>query len=334
MALPWLMSGESIELSSASVTPILSGDISDLQDRAEAFVRAAKAPSTHRAYRSDWVHFEAWCLEYRLLALPAEPATVALYITHLASCRSAGTITRRLTSITKAHQSVGFDTPATTRHIAVGETLKGVRRTIGTVQKCKSPLLTKDLKMMIELLPDGLIGIRDRALLLIAYSGGFRRSELAGLKMEDADFTEDGLIVTLRRSKTDQAGQGRKVGIPQGLNPETCPVRSLREWLLVANIQTGALFREVSRHGQVGRAALHSDSVAYIVKRAAGRAGIVPSTVAAHSLRAGLATQAAMNGASELAIMKQTGHRSLTMVRRYIRDGEMWRKNASASLGL
>ena len=229
---------------------MLSGEISDLQHRAEAFVRAAKAPSTLRAYRSDWVHFEAWCLEYRLLALPAEPATVALYITHLASCRAAGTITRRLTSITKAHQSVGFDTPATTRHIAVGETLKGVRRTIGTAQKCKSPLLTKDLKMMIELLPAGLIGIRDRALLLIGYSGGFRRSELTRLTIEDANFTEDGLIVTLRRSKTDQTGQGRKIGIPRGSSPDTCPVRSLREWLLVADIR---LERSFGRYPDMAR---------------------------------------------------------------------------------
>lgn len=312
----------------------LSVQMTELAHRAEAFVRAAKAPSTLRAYRSDWVHFEAWCHEHHVFGLPAEPATVALYITHLASCRAAGTITRRLTSITKAHQAAGFDTPATTRHIVVSETLKGVRRTIGTAQKCKSPLLTKDLKRMIELLPAGLIGIRDRALLLIGYSGGFRRSELTSLTIEDTNFTEDGLIITLRRSKTDQLGQGRRIGIPRGSNPDTCPVRLLREWLLVADIQTGALFREVSRHGQVGQAALHSDSVGLIVKRAAGRAGIMPSLVAAHSLRAGLATQAAMNGATEFAIMKQTGHRSLSMVRRYIRDGELWRKNASSSLGL
>jgi integrase len=247
-------------------------------------------------------------------------------------CRAAGTITRRLTSITKAHQSAGFDTPATTRHLAVSETLKGIRRTIGTAQKCKTPLLTKDLRKIVDHLPAGLIGMRDRALLLVGYAGGFRRSEVARLAVEDANFTEDGLIITLRHSKTDQEGQGRKIGIPRGSNPDTCPVRSLREWLSAAAIETGALFREVSRHGQVGKSSLHKDSIGLIVKRAAERAGYDPSTLAGHSLRAGLATQAAMNGATELAIMKQTGHRSLAMLRRYIRDGEMWSKNAAATV--
>lgn len=320
-------------MSELAVQPV-AVEMTALVQRAEDFVRAAKAPATLRAYRSDWAHFEAWCQIHQLSPLPADPATVALYITDLAACRAAGTITRRLTSITKAHQSAGLDTPATTRHVAVSETLKGIRRTIGTAQKCKAPLLTKDLRKIVEQLPSGLIGARDRALLLVGYAGGFRRSELARLAVEDANFTEDGLIITLRHSKTDQEGQGRKIGIPRGSNPDTCPVRSLREWLSMAKIETGALFREVSRHGLVGKKSLHKDSIGLIVKRAAERAGYDPSTLAGHSLRSGLATQAAMNGATELAIMKQTGHRSLAMLRRYIRDGEMWRKNAAASLGL
>jgi site-specific recombinase XerD len=320
-------------MSELTVMP-LAAEMTALVKRAEDFVRAAKAPATLRAYRSDWAHFEAWCQSHQLSALPAEPATVALYITDLAGCRASGTITRRLTSITKAHQSAGFATPATTRHLAVSETLKGIRRTIGTAQKCKVPLLTKDLRKIVEHLPTGVLGARDRALLLIGYAGGFRRSELARLTIEDANFTEDGLVVNLRQSKTDQEGQGRKIGIPRGSHPDTCPVRSLRGWISAAEIETGALFREVSRHGQVGASPLHKDSIGHIVKRAAERAGYDPSTLAGHSLRAGLATQAAMNGATELAIMKQTGHRSLAMLRRYIRDGEIWRKNAAASLGL
>jgi site-specific recombinase XerC len=164
-------------MSELAVLP-LAAEMTALVQRAEDFVRAAKAPATLRAYRSDWAHFEVWCQTHHLSALPAEPATVALYIADLAACRAAGTITRRLTSITKAHQSAGFDTPATTRHLAVSETLKGIRRTIGTAQKCKAPLLTKDLRKMVEQLPSGLIGVRDRALLLVGYAGGFRRSEL------------------------------------------------------------------------------------------------------------------------------------------------------------
>ena len=312
----------------------VSVEMSLLMLRAEDFVRAAKAPATLRAYRSDWAHFESWCQAHQLPALPAEPATVALYITDLASCRTAGTITRRLTSITKAHQSAGFATPSTTRHLAVSETLKGVRRTIGTAQKCKAPLLTKDLRKIVEHLPSGLIGVRDRAVLLIGYAGGFRRSELAGLIVEDVNFTEDGLIISLRHSKTDQEGQGRKIGIPRGAHPDTCPVRSLRDWVSIAGIETGPLFRAITRHAKLSDVSLNSDSVALIVKRAAHRAGYDPSTLGGHSLRAGLATQAAMNGATELTIMKQTGHRSLAMLRRYIRDGDLWRRNAAASLGL
>jgi site-specific recombinase XerD len=320
-------------MSELAVLP-LAAEMTALVQRAEDFVRAAKAPATLRAYRSDWAHFEAWCQTHQLPALPAEPATVALYITDLAGCRAAGTITRRLTSITKAHQSAGLDTPATTRHLAVSETLKGIRRTIGTAQKCKAPLLTKDLTKIVEHLPSGLIGVRDRALLLIGYAGGFRRSEIANLAIEDANFSEDGLVIILRHSKTDQEGQGRKIAIPQGAHPDTCPVRSLREWIFAAGMETGSLFRRVSRHGKIGQGSLNKDSIGLIVKRAAKRAGYDPSTLAGHSLRAGLATQAALNGATELTIMKQTGHRSLAMLRRYIRDGDLWRNNAAASLGL
>jgi len=221
-----------------------------------------------------------------------------------------------------------------TRHIEVGETLKGIRKTIGIAQKCKAPLLTKDLRKIVEELPEGVIGLRDRAVLLVGYAGGFRRSELAALLVTDAIFTEDGLIITLRHSKTDQEGQGRKVGIPWGSHPDTCPVRSLRAWISAAGIETGGLFREVTRHGRIGNSTLHKDSIGFIVKRAAERAGYDASVLGGHSLRAGMATQAAMNGATELTVMKQTGHRCLTILRRYIRDGEMWRKNAAASLGL
>ncbi len=312
----------------------LAAEMTAFVQRAEDFVRAAKAPATLRAYRSDWAHFEAWCETHQRLALPAEPTTVALYITDLACCRAAGTITRRLTSITKAHQSSGFETPATTRQLAVSETLKGIRRTIGTAQKCKAPLLTKDLRKIVEHLPSNLIGVRDRALLLVGYAGGFRRSEIACLTIEDANFGDDGLVIILRRSKTDQEGQGRKVAIPQGAHPDTCPVRSLREWVSAAGLYRGHLFRPVSRHGKVSQDGLNKDSIGLIVKRAGERAGYDSSTLAGHSLRAGLATQAALNGATELTIMKQTGHRSLAMLRRYIRDGDLWRNNAAASLGL
>jgi site-specific recombinase XerD len=183
-------------------------------------------------------------------------------------------------------------------------------------------------------LPNDLRGLRDRALLLVGYAGGFRRSELAELRVEDLSETPEGVIATLRRSKTDPAGQGRPVALPYGSDPLTCPVRALRAWLERASITTGPLFRAIDQFGLVAEQGLSAASVALIVKRAAERAELDASDYAGHSLRAGLATQAAMNGASELSIMKQTGHRSLTTVRKYIRDGSLFRDNAATKLGL
>jgi len=201
-----------------------------LQQQAEEFVRAAKAPATLRAYRSDWTHFRTWCDEHTLCPLPASPKTVALYLSALAATHRPATMTRRLTAITKAHQIAGHPSPATMQQPAVSETLKGIRRTLGTAQQIKAPLLTADVRRMVEALPDNLAGRRDRALLLLGFAGGFRRSELAALDVEDVQPTEDGLIVKLRRSKTDPEGKGRDVGIPYGSSPSTCPVRALAAW--------------------------------------------------------------------------------------------------------
>jgi integrase len=220
------------------------------------------------------------------------------------------------------------------QNAVVSEVWKGIKRKKGTAQHGKKPFLTPDLRRIIAELPQDLQGVRDRALLLAGFAGGFRRSELAALRVEDLETTPDGLIVRLGRSKTDQEGQGRPVALPYGSDPRTCPVRALRAWLQQAGITAGPLFRAVDRHGLVSGEALHADSVAYLVKRAAGRAGLEAVEYAGHSLRAGLATQAAMNGASELAIMKQTGHRSLTTVRKYIREGSLFRDNAATKLGL
>ena len=248
-----------------------------LHEQAEQFLRAAKAPSTLRAYRSDWEHFRRWCEQHTLCSLPASPETVALYLTALAATHRPATMTRRLTAITKAHQIAGQPSPATMQQPAVSETLKGIRRTLGTAQQTKAPLLTADIRRMVEALPDTLAGCRDRALLLLGFAGGFRRSELAALDVEDVLPTEDGLVVKLRRSKTDPEGKGRDVGIPYGSTPSTCPVRALNAWKTAAGISEGALFRGVDRHGHVGSLRLHKDSVGLIVKRAAEAAGLDPA---------------------------------------------------------
>lgn len=271
---------------------------------------------------------------HRLSPLPATPETVALYLTDRAATLRSSSLARRLTTINRAHQAAGQTSPATMQNAVVSEVWKGIKRRKGTAQHGKKPLLTADVRRLIAELPQNLQGLRDRALLLAGFAGGFRRSELAALRVEDLQLTADGLIVRLGKSKTDQEGQGRPVALPYGSDPATCPVRALRAWLESSGITTGPLFRGVDRLGSVSGRALHADSIAYLVKRAAGRCGLETMDYAGHSLRAGLATQAAMNGASELAIMKQTGHRSLATVRKYIREGSLFRDNAATKLGL
>jgi integrase len=259
-----------------------------LEDQAEAaFIGAAKAPATLRAYRSDWDHFAGWCREHTLCPLPATPETVALYLTALAATHRPATMTRRLTAITKAHAIAGHPSPATMQQPAVSETIKGIRRTLGTAQQTKAPLVTADVRRMAEALPDNLAGRRDRALVLLEFAGWFRRSELAALDVEDVVPTDDGLVIKLRRSKTDPEGKGRDVGIPYGSTPSTCPVRALTAWTQTAGIAQGALFRGVDRHGRVGSVRLHKDSVGLVVKRAAEAAGLDPDKICGPFLAGG-----------------------------------------------
>jgi len=270
-----------------------------------------------------------------LQELPASPQTVALYMTDRASSLASGTITRRLTSITKAHQSSGFtDSPASTHHFIVGETLKGIRRTIGTAQKGKDPLLAVDIRAIVAASAEGLHGSRDRALVLVGFAGAFRRSELARINVSDLSFNIDGVVIDVRVSKTDQERAGRKVGLPFGQCPETCPVLALRSWLAESQISEGPVFRKVGRYGHVSNRGLNRNSIGVILKRAAARADMRVGPLGGHSLRAGHVTQAAMNGVSERVIMRQTGHRSTETLRRYIRIGEMFRENAARGLGI
>src|ERR1700722_7006702 len=211
------------------ISPVSSSaDLERLIKAANRFIHSAKAPATVKAYRSDWRDFEAWCHQHRLTPLPATPETVALYIADRAATLQSGTIGRRLTSITKAHQAAGFsDSPASTRHMVVGETLKGIRRTIGTMQKGKDPLLTEDIRKIVVACPNNLLGLRDRSLALVGFAGGFRRSELARIEVRELTFGKKGVIVNVTTSKTDQEGAGRKVGLPFGQHQVTCPVRAL-----------------------------------------------------------------------------------------------------------
>lgn len=314
-------------------TPMV--DLRHLIEKVKKYARSAKSPATLKAYRREWNHFECWCRNHGLVSLPATPETVALYIADCASSCVVSTITRRLTAITKAHQAAGYPgSPATTKHFIVGETMKGIRRVLGTAQQGKVPLLTADIGKLVVQCPNNLLGSRDRALLLVGFSGAFRRSELSAIDLSHISWHQEGIVITLPRSKTDQEGSGREVGIPRGRTRDTCPVRAVQSWLSEAEITNGPVFRGVDRHGNVSETRLHPDSIGKLLKRAAARAGLAVEGISGHSLRAGHATQAARNGISESKIMLQTGHKSTAMVRRYIRRGQIFRENAAAGLGI
>lgn len=305
----------------------------ELLERAQSYAENARAENTRRAYRSDWRQFESWCSGHGLDALPASPATVGI---HLAAMADRGykpaTIQRRLTAITYAHRAAGYE--LNTKHPAIRELFAGIRRTVGAAQVQKQALLTEDVRAMVRVLPDTTLGLRDRALLLLGFAGAFRRSELVGLDVSDLRVEAQGLVVHLGRSKTDQEGEGREVAIPYGRHSSTCPVTTVLAWIQRAGIDSGPLFRSVNRHGQVSQSRLSDKAVALVVKRAAAAAGLDPADYAGHSLRSGMATSAARAGASERAIMEQTGHKSTAMVRRYIRRGLLFADCAANQLGL
>jgi len=303
----------------------------DTLSQAREFLRSAKAENTRRAYRADWAHFASWCQRRGREVLPASAETLIFYLTELAATHTAASLTRRISAISQAHQAAGFSSP--TREAAVRGVMSGIRRAKGTAAKSKKPVLVADLECMLAGLPDNLLGCRDRALLLAGFAGAFRRSELVALDWEDIEFGKEGLVITVRRSKTDPEGQGRKIGIPYGRKSAHCPVRALETWRDAAGSDCGPVFRPVDRHGNLGQARLSDKAVARIVKRRLP-ADYDSAQYAGHSLRAGLATAAALGGASERSIMNQTGHRSLATVRRYIREGSLFQENAVSKTGL
>lgn len=263
--------------------------------------------------------------------VPADPADVAIYVSHLAtSGRAWSTISRALASISVMHRAMGLSSPRGDAGLA--NVVKGIRRTIGVAPKhAKSALLATDLRRIVLAMPDWTIAVRDKALLLVGWTGAFRRSELVALDVESIALEEQGYVMHIGRSKRDQEGVGRIVGIPRS-GSETCPVRALGAWLTRAGIRTGPLFRPVDCAGHIGPKRLTGRAVARIVKRWTGRDGFDPASMAGHSLRSGFATSAAAAGASERAIMEQTGHKSVQIVRRYIRRGTVWHDCAARGL--
>lgn len=309
-----------------------AAELARLGDDARDYLAASRAENTTRAYRTGWAQFDEWCGRHERTSLPAEPETVALYVADLAARRKPATIDARLAAISAAHRAAGHESP--TKAEAVRLVRRGARRKVGTAQRRVRPVRVEELRAMVAHCGDHPAGYRDRALLLVGFAGALRRSELVALEVDDVTESADGLTLRLRRSKTDQEGAGRLVGVPYGSNPATCPVRAWRRWREVSGIATGPAFRPVDRKGRVGANRLGDGSVAAIVKRHAAAAGIDPESVAGHSLRAGLATAAAEAGVPERIIAATTGHKGTAMLRRYIREGSLFRENAAGAVGL
>jgi integrase len=307
-------------------------ELAEIAADARDYVAASRAENTTRAYRTGWAQFARWCDEHGVTPLPASAETVAFYMADLAKTAKPATIDLRLAAISAAHRAAGYDSP--TKAEAVRLVRRGVRRTLGTAQRRVRPVTVPELRTMVGGLGTDSAGCRDRALLLIGFAGALRRSELVGLDVADLTEGTDGLTVRLRRSKTDQEGAGRTVGIPYGSKEATCPVTAWRAWLEISGIEEGPAFRSVDRHGRIGATCLTAQAVALVLKRHAARAGLDPGEVAGHSLRAGLATSAAAAGVPERVIADQTGHRGTAMLRRYIREGSLFRENAASAVGL
>lgn len=305
---------------------------------ADQYASAGVAANTRKAYASDLACFTEYCTANGVAALPATVDTIRGYLAWLAAeGKALATIRRRVASIAAAHQVAGVVSP--TSDAAVRATLRGIARTHGSGQRLAAPMGIDVLRAAIDALPMSLRGRRDRALLALGFAGALRRSELVALDLADLRFVAEGIEVTVRRSKTDQEGRGRVIGIPYGRRSGVCPVALVREWLAVAGfidadgrvLGDGPVLRSVSRHGHVG-GRLDGSAVARIVKAAAEAAGVDPDQFSGHSLRAGFVTSAAMAGVADRRIMDQTGHRSDAAFRTYVRRATVFQDNAAADV--
>jgi integrase len=293
-------------------------------DNVRAYVEAGIAPATRRAYKADLEHFRAWGGD-----IPTTDVQLAAYLAEHATTLKVATLTRRLAAISIAHKAQRLPSPVSSP--LVRATMRGVRREHGTAQRQAAPLLREDLFLVLAAMGDRLKDQRDRALLLIGFAGGLRRSELAAINLIDFERVREGIILTIRRSKTDQDGVGRKIGVPFGRTIH-CPVRALENWLGIARIEDGPVFRPVDRHGRVSVGRLSGEAVSLILRDRMATAGFDPTGYSGHSLRAGFATSATRAGVSTFKIRQQTGHASDAMLSRYVREGELFLGNAAGIL--
>ena len=280
-----------------------------------ALILAATSANTRRAYRSDLKHFLSWGGE-----VPASPMLIAQYLARYAAELSVATLRRRIVAIGRAHAAQNILNPCETEVVRLA--FQGIRRTYGRPQRRVKALTKEHLVKITALLGDSVRDIRDLALLLIGFGGAFRRSELSAVDCTAVSSSPEGIVVTLRKSKTDQEGEGRSILISydHGL---LCPVRALQRWKAISEISAGPIFRPIDRFGHIGCARLSSEAIALIVKKRVAAAGFDASHFSGHSLRAGYVTSAVQSGVPTYRICRQTGHASDQMLSRYIRDDEM-----------
>ena len=293
-------------------------DIKSLELETIKNLKNSKSSNTLRAYQSDYNDFSLFCLKNGFQSMPTQPKILALYITHLSSYSKYSTLKRRLASISILHKTKGHYID--TKHPIIIENLMGIKRTNGSNQKSKKPLIINDLKVLIEAIHQSnekdKRKIRDKSLILIGFSGGFRRSELVDIEYEDIEFVKEGVKIFVKRSKTDQSGEGMTKAIPYFENENFCPVKALKRWIEVVDLKEGKIF------------SISDKSVALIIKKYANYAGLDAHRYAGHSLRSGFATSTAEAGAEERNIMTMTGHKSTEMVRRYIKEANLFKNNA------
>ena len=305
-------------------------DLKKLHEDTLNNLKLSKANNTLRAYKSDFKDFEVFCAKHGFNSIPTEPKIVSLYLTHLSANSKISTLRRRLVSIGVVHKLKGHYLD--TKHPVIIENLMGIKRKKGSIQTGKKPILINHLKQIINVIDEQKIEkikkLRNRTLILVGFGGGFRRTELISLDHEDLDFVEEGVKITIRRSKTDQFGEGMIKGLPYFSNEKYCPVRSLRNWLTLSKIKTGSIFRRLAKGSTITSHRLTDQSVVLIIKDCLKLAGIESQNFSGHSLRSGFATVAAESGADERSIMAMTGHKTTQMVRRYIREANIFKNNA------
>jgi len=309
-------------------------DLKSLHEETLNNLKNSKANNTLRAYKSDFKDFGTFCAKHGLDSLPTEPKIVSLYLTNLSKNSKMSTLKRRLVSISMVHRLKGHYLD--TKHPIIIENLMGIKRVKGSIQKGKKPILINHLKSIINVIDQQEINeikkSRDKTIVLVGFGGGFRRTELISINHEDLEFVPEGVKITLKRSKTDQFGEGMVKGLPYFSNELYCPVINLKKWLELSNIKSGPIFRRFVKGLVLTNNRLTDQSVVLIIKNYLNLAGIENKNYSGHSLRSGFATVAAESGADERSIMAMTGHKTTQMVRRYIREANIFKNNALSKI--